>query len=103
MKPERIQGRFTPVTPERLHERRGEIKGWEVDETPNAIERHFPQASFTASAAFLNKVARKAEKSGRELFAFVDAAGVTVRLGNAPNSGVTEGDLELAAAVNSIA
>ncbi len=110
MKPERIQ--FLPVTPERLHTRRGEITGWEVDTTPNAIFRHFPQPSFTASAAFLQKAAPAVEKHGRVPFFFGDASGVTVRLGNAPLlpfaplrgdvSGVTEADLDLAAALTAI-
>ncbi len=103
MKPERIQGRLTPATPEHLQERRGEIRGWEVDETPNAIERHFPQPSFSAAADFLKKVAPKVEKSGRPFFFFGDATGVTVRLGNPPDSGVTEADVDLATAINQMA
>ncbi len=103
MKPERIQHRQTPVTPERLHERRGEIRGWEVDSTPNAIQRHYPQPSFSASADFLKKVAPKVEKSGRPFFFYGDATGVTVRLGNAPRSGVTEADVDLATAINQMA
>ncbi len=102
LKAERVQGRLAPVTPERLRERNGEIGDWTVDPTPNAIFRHFPQQSFSASAAFLMKAAAHAEKHGREPFAFVDAAGVTVRLGNAPQSGVTEADLDLAAALTAI-
>ncbi len=102
MKPERIQGHQVLVTPERLREKKREIAGWQVEETPNAIIRHFPQASFKASAAFLTKVAPKVEEHGRASFAFVDATGVTVRLGSPPRSGVTETDLELAAALNTI-
>ncbi len=103
MKPERIQDRRQPVTPERLQEKRGEINGWEVDTTPNAIYRHFPQPSFTASADFVKKIALAVEKSGRPFFFFGDATGVTVRLGNAPNSGVMNADLDLATAVNQLA
>ncbi len=96
LKPERIQGRLTPVTPERL-QAHGASSDWQVDPTPNAISRHFPQPSFRASAAFLMKVADHAEKHGRAPFVTVDATGVTVRLGNPPQSGVTEADLEFAA------
>ncbi len=96
LKPERIQG-TERVTPERLHEQQGEIGGWTVDPTPNAIYRHFPQPSFSASAAFLMEVAAHAEEHDRVPFAQVDATGVTVRLGNAPASGVTAADLDLAA------
>ncbi len=111
MKPERIQDRM-PVTPERLQEQNGKIGDWQVDTTPNAIFRHFPQSSFQASAAFLMKAAAQADKHGRAPFAFVDASGVTVRLGNAPVvpfaplrgdvTGVTEADLDLAAALIAI-
>ncbi len=112
MKPERIQDRQQPVTPERLHERRGEIKGWEVDMTPNAIYRHFPQPSFTASADFVKKIALAVEKSGRPFFFFGDATGVTVWLGNPPacsvgapagRPGVTEADVDLATGINQTA
>ncbi len=103
LKPERIQDRQLPVTPERLRDRNGESANWRVDPTPNAIYRHFPQSSFQDSAAFLLKVGGAADKHGRELFAYVDATGVTVRLGNAPQSGVTEADLDLAAAIAAIA
>ncbi len=112
MKPERIQGRLTPATPERLHERRGEIKGWEVEETPNAIYRHFPQPSFTASADFVKKIAPAVQKSDRPFFFYGDATGVTVRLGNAPacsvcapagRPGVMNADLDLATAINQTA
>ncbi len=103
LKPERIQAPRLPVTPERLQEQNGKIGNWQVDATPNAIYRHFPQSSFQDSAAFLMKVGGAADKHGRELFAYVDATGVTVRLGNAPQSGVTEADLDLAAAIAAIA
>ncbi|MCP4202875.1 MAG: hypothetical protein GY769_13205 [bacterium] len=103
LKPERIQDRLLPVTPERLQEKQTEIGYWQVDPTPNAISRHFPQSSFSASAAFLTRVAVAIEKHGRQPFAFVDATGVTVRLGNAPQSGVTEADLDVAAALTAIA
>ncbi len=101
LKPERIQG-LMPVTPERLQAHRAS-GDWQVDPTPNAISRHFPQPSFKASATFLMKVADHAEKYDRALFATADAGGVTVRLGNAPQSGVTEIDLKLATALNAIA
>ncbi len=55
-----------------------------------------------ASASFLTKVATKVEEQGREIYAYVDAGGVTVRLGNAPQTGVTEADLALAATLISI-
>ncbi len=103
LKPERIQDRMLPVTPERLRNPKGEIGKWQVDPTPNAISRHFPQSSFSASAAFLMKVGAHAEKHGRVPFAVVDATGVTVRFGNPPQSGFTEADLDLAAAINAIA
>ncbi len=103
MKPERIQDRQQPVTHEHLRESRGEIRGWEVDPTPNAIYRHFPQPSFSASADFLKKVAPQVEKSGRSLFFFGDATGVTVWLGNPPNSGVTKADVDLATGINQTA
>ncbi len=78
----------------------------QVDSTPNAITRHFPQPNYSASAAFLSKVAVQADQHDREVFAFVDASGVTVRLGNAPapaaTPGVTETDLELAVALTAI-
>ncbi len=103
MKPERIQDRLQPVTPERLQQKRGEINGWEVDTTPNAIYRHFPQPSFTASADFVQKIAPAVQKSGRPFFFYGDATGVTVRLGNPVQTGVTEADLDLATALNQIA
>ncbi len=102
LKPERIQGQSATVTPERLQEASGKIGDWTVDPTPNAIFRHFPQPGFSASAAFLMKAAAHAQEHGREPFAFVDATGVTVRLGNAPQSGVTETDLALAATLTTI-
>lgn len=100
LKPERIQGQL--VTPDRLRPH-GASADWQVDETPNAIARHFPQPSFQSSAAFLMQVAGHAEKHGRTPFAVVDASGVTVRLGNPPMSGVTEADLGLAGAIDTIA
>ena len=48
------------------------------------------------------KVGGLAEKHGRVLFAYVDATGVTVRLGNAPQSGVAEADLDFATAINAL-
>jgi pterin-4a-carbinolamine dehydratase len=103
LKPERIQDRTLPVTPEHLQEKKREIGDWQVDATPNAMYRHFPQPSFSASAAFLTKAVPQIEKHDRAPFVFVDATGVTVRLGNAPHSGVTEADLDLAAALITIA
>ncbi len=103
LKPERIQVQSLPVTPAHLRERQNEIGGWEVDPTPNAISRHFPQPSFSASAAFLTEAAVEVEKHGRVPFVTVDATGVTVRLGNPPRSGVTETDVDLAAALTAIA
>ena len=99
LKPERIQDRSLPVTPEHLQGQQGEIGDWQVDTTPNAIFRHFPQPSFSASAAFLTEAVPMIEEHGRAPYVFVDATGVTVRLGNAPHTGVTEADLELAAAL----
>ena len=99
LKPERIQDRLLPVTPDHLREQQDEIGDWQVDTTPNAIFRHFPQPSFAASAAFLMKAVPQIDKHGRAPFVFVDASGVTVRLGNPPRSGVTEADLDLAAAL----
>ncbi len=101
LKPERIQDRSMPVTPELLRE--SEIGDWQVDSTPNAIYRHFPQPSFSASVGFLTEAAAEVEKYGRVPFVMVDATGVTVRLGNAPQSGVTEADLDLAAALIAVA
>ncbi len=112
MKPERIQSPARAVTPERLRQQKREIGEWQVDPTPNAITRHFPQPSFSASAAFLTKVAPQVDKHGRMPHVTVGATGVTVRLGNPPapsvcapegRPGVTEADLELAAAFNAIA
>ncbi len=102
MKPERIQNRMAPVTPERLHQQKREMADWQVDPTPNAIVRHFPQPSFSASAAFLTRAAKQVDQHGRVPFVTVDATGVTVRLGNPPATGVTEADLELATALNAI-
>ncbi len=102
LKAERIQDRLLPVTPERLQKENDGLGNWQVDPTPNAISRHFPQPSFAASAAFLMKAAAHAEKHGRVPYVFVDATGVTVQLGNAPMSGVTEADLDLAAALTGI-
>ena len=103
LKAERVQVRLLPVPPERLRNPQGELSNWQVDSTPNAITRHFPQSSFSASAAFLIKVGTQAAKHGRQPFAFIDATGVTVRLGNPPQSGVTEADIELADALSKIA
>ncbi len=102
LKAERIQNQSATVTPERLQEKRGKIGDWTVDSTPNAIYRHFPQPSFSASAGFLMKAAARAEKHCRVPFVQVDATGVTVRLGNAPQSGVTEADLDFAAELTAI-
>ena len=102
MKPERIQGQLLPIDPERLREERDEMVHWEVDKTPNAIYRHFPQPSFAASVAFLEKVVPASQKHGRAPFFYGDATGVTVRLGNAPRTGVTEADLDLAADLNDL-
>ncbi len=61
LKPERIQRPSPTVTPEHLREENPKIGDWTVDPTPNAIYRHFPQPSFSASAAFIRKAA-EAEK-----------------------------------------
>lgn len=103
MKPERIQRRRPPVNPEPLHEQLGKLGDWEVDTTPNAISCHFPQPSFAASVAFLGKVAAAVEKNERMPSFFGDASGVTVRLGNAPHSGVTDADVALARTLNILA
>ncbi len=103
LKAERVQDRLLPVDPERLRNPQGEIGNWQVDTTPNAISRHFPRPSFSASAVFLMKVGGQAAKHGRQPFAYVDATGVTLRLGNGPLSGVTEADLDLAAELGKIA
>ena len=97
LKPERIQAPSITITPEHLRKASAKIGDWTVDPTPNAIWRHFPQPSFTASAAFLTQVAEQVEKHGRVPYVVIDATGVTVRLGNPPQTGVTETDLELAA------
>ncbi len=102
LKPERIQTPARTVTHEDLRKVSAKIGEWTVDPTPNAIYRHFPQPSFAASVALLTKVAEKVAKHGRVPYAVIDATGVTVRFGNPPNSGVTETDLEMAAAVNAI-
>ncbi|MCP5118611.1 MAG: hypothetical protein GY953_47975, partial [bacterium] len=62
LKAERVQNQSATVTPERLQEQHGEIGDWTVDPTPNAIYRHFPQPSFSASVAFLMKAAAYAEE-----------------------------------------
>ena len=103
LKPERIQGQSEPITPERLLEERDQIGDWTVDRTPNAIYRHFPQPSFSASAAFVARIAEAADKHGRSPHVVINATGVTVWLGNPPNSGVTEADLEMAAGVLAVA
>ncbi len=112
MKPERIQGRSQTVNPERLQQRKRETGDWQVDPTPNAIVRHFPQPSFSASAAFLTRAAKQVDQHGRQASFTVDATGVTVQLGNPPAScvcapaarpGVTETDLDLATALNASA
>ena len=103
LKAERVQDLLLPVDPERLRNPEGEIAKWQVDATPNAISRHFPQPSFSASAVFLLKVGGQAAKHGREVFAYVDATGVTLRLGNAPSSGVTEADVDLAVELGKVA
>ena len=102
MKAERVQFRSPAVTPDRLQTTKLD-DGWEVDLTPNAITRHFPQPSFSASAAFVMKAAKLVEKHGRVPFVVISEAGVTVRLGNPPQSGVTEADLDLAAAIARVA
>ncbi len=103
LKAERVQDLQLPVDPERLRNPEGELGNWQVDTTPNAIFRHFPQPSFSASALFLMKVGGKAAKHGRQPFAYVDATGVTIRLGSAPLSGITEADLELAVELGKVA
>ena len=102
MKAERVQFRSPAVTPDRLRKAKLD-DGWEVDSTPNAITRHFPQPGFSASAAFLTKVAKQADKHDRAPFAVVSETGVTVRLGSSPESCVTETDLALALAIVRIA
>ena len=102
LKPERVQDRFLPVTPEHLQNQQGAIGDWQVDPTPNAITRHFPQPGYAASAAFVAKAAPELEKHGRAPTFVIDAGGVTVRLGNPPGSGVNHADLDLAATLISI-
>ena len=99
MKPERIQPPEAIIAPDLPEQRPAEIDGWAVDPTPNAITRHFPQPTFSASAGFLAKAAEEVEKHGRMPYVLVDCTGVTVRLGNPPASGVTECDRNLAAAL----
>ncbi len=103
LKAERVQDRSLPVTPERLQDESHKIGDWQVDPTPNAIYRRFVQPSFSASAAFLVQAAAAIETHGRPAYAVVDATGVTVRLGNPPLTGVTEADVDLAAAINAMA
>lgn len=103
LKPERIQRPSATVTPARLQAANGEIGDWTVDPTPNAITRHFGQPSFAASAAFIARVAELVDKHGRVPHVWIDDAGVTVRLGNAPDTGVTEADLEIADSLTSAA
>ena len=102
LKAERVQDRILPVTPDRLQTTKLGDE-WEVDATPNAISAHFPQPAFSASAAFLPKAAKLVEKHRRVPFVVISEAGVTVRLGNPPESGVTETDLDLAMALTRVA
>ena len=102
LKPERVQDRFLPVTLEHLQSQQGAIGKWQVDATPNAITRHFPQPDYAASAAFVDKAAPELEKHGCEPTFVIDASGVTVRLGNPLGSGVHHADLDLAAALTAI-
>ena len=98
MKPERVQ--LVADRPEQWDKKIGD---WDVDPTPNAITRHFPQSSFTESVRFLTEVAKQAEEHDSTPFAVVDANGVTLRLGNPPKSGVKECELKLAAAISQAA
>ncbi len=99
MKPERIQTPEAPIAPDLREQRPTEIDGWTVDPTPNAIIRHFAQPTFAAAVSFLTKVAEEIDQHDRAPYIVIDGTGVTVRLGNPPASGVTECDLELAAAL----
>ena len=101
MKAERVQFRSPAVTRDRLQKTKLD-DGWELDVTPNAITRHFPQPGFSASAAFVTKLAKQAEKHERAPWVVVSEAGVTVRLGNPPQSGVTEADVALALEISRI-
>ncbi|MCP3961156.1 MAG: hypothetical protein GY719_25195 [bacterium] len=99
MKPERVQNRSMPVTPDRLREANLGLRDWEVDPTPNAITRHFPQPSFAASVKFLTQVSELVETHGTVPFVTVSRTGVTIRLGSPPETGVNKAELELADAL----
>ena len=99
MKPERVQGRGVAVTPDLLHEANRSLRDWQVDPTPNAITRHFPQPNFASSVSFLQKLGDLVETHGTVPYVTVSRTRVTVRLGNPPETGVGQAELELAAAL----
>ncbi len=101
MKAERTQDNILPVPPDRRQRPRREAEGWTVDTQTIAISRHFPFSDYTAAAVFLMQIARLIDQHDPEqdcpaAAITVDPTGLTIRLGNAPEVGVTAADFDLA-------
>ncbi|MBB6733936.1 4a-hydroxytetrahydrobiopterin dehydratase [Cohnella zeiphila] len=85
------------LTPEELEKGLEELPGWTVEEGKRILRKIlFP--AFSEAISFVNRVAEEAEKRNHHPFIAIDYRRVTLRLTTWHSGGLTELDLESAAA-----
>ncbi|MEM7585273.1 MAG: 4a-hydroxytetrahydrobiopterin dehydratase [Acidobacteriota bacterium] len=109
MKPERTQDNIFPDPhhqPEQP-EPRSLAAGWRAMAAPIAITRRYPYPNFSASVGFLQRIAsvldERQDRHCRVAAITLDHYGVTIALGSSADTGVSEAEMELAAALNQAA
>ncbi len=108
MKPERTQDNLLPDLPDRDQQPDSHAEGWQADTTPIAITRRFPTPSFSAAVGYLLRITSvlddaSADRHCRVSAITIDEGGVTIRIGSPATPGITETELELAAALTKAA
>ena len=78
------------------------LKGWAYDDKTQAIEQAFKFKSFNAAFGFMARVALEAEKAGHHPDWSNSYDTVTIRLSTHDAGGLSQKDIDLAAAIDAI-
>ena len=77
-----------------------EEAGWEADDTPRAVEKHYRFSDYAETLNFLIDVGSAVERSGAMPSIHIDAGTqVTVRVGQPRAAALTEAEIRLAEAL----
>jgi 4a-hydroxytetrahydrobiopterin dehydratase len=88
------------LTPEIVQERLRSLPEWKLE--GKEIVRHYTFPDFVAAMAFVNQVAEKAEKAGHHPDIDVHYNKVRLALVSHDKGGLTERDMKMAQALNSL-